>query len=185
MKTTIGNVRSIDVKFKNQDGGRNMREEDVSMIEIVKSKELGDVQFVRYFLSLGELKKEIIPIVLFQTYSFFKALNQGEELDYLYASADGQVEKILITGKSSTEVIANFVFDFTPNVKQPIKKVEIVGSKGMYQLDTTAEVNFYSDVVGNQIKFDFSDPSEEAQQFFNKIKTSISQNQKVLLGGGQ
>jgi len=162
-----------------------MREEDVSMVEVVKSKELGEVQFFRYFLSIGDLEKKKIPTAIFQAYECFKAVNQEQDLDYLYASADPATEKILITGKSSTEVIVNFVFDFAVKQKAPIKQVEIVGSKGMYQLDTTSEVAFYSDMVDKQIKFDFSEPNEAAQQFFNKVQTSILENQKVLLGGDQ
>jgi len=162
-----------------------MREEDISMINIVKNKEIGDVEFFRYFLSIGDLEKKKIPTAIFQAYECFKALNQDQDLDYLYASADPLAEKILITGKSSSEIIVNFVFDFTANGKESIKQVEIVGSDGMYQFDTTSEIAFYSDMLDNQIKYDFEAPDEAAQQFFDKVQTSISENQKVLLGGGK
>ena len=43
-----------------------MREEDISMINIVKNKEIGDVEFFRYFLSIGDLEKKKIPTAIFQ-----------------------------------------------------------------------------------------------------------------------
>lgn len=160
-----------------------MREEDISAIQIVKSKQLGEVCFFRYLLSVGNFTEEHIPTAIFEAYLFACEINGKSDLESIYASASKNEQVILITGRGKNGLIVNLFFDFSGENQEPIKQSEIAGAKGMYQFDSTSETAFHSNFLTQEHSFTFKGATEQEQKFFEKIKESYDKNKLVFLGG--
>ena len=157
-----------------------MRAEDLSAVNLAKSGQLGDINFFRYFLSIGNLAKTQIPTAIYEAYEFAKELGADQEI---YASANNDESVILVTGKNAAGYIINMFFDFSNPSTTPIKQVEIAGTKVIYQFDTASEKAFWSDFLASENDFVFEEAGDKELNFFEKVKASYLENKLVDLGG--
>lgn len=159
-----------------------MRLEDKSALSLAQSGQLGEIRFFRYFLSIGNLNSTKIPNAVFVGYQFAEKFGKLQEI---YATFSKDEKVTLLTGKSKDGYIVNLFFDFTNQTNKPIKQVEIAGSQGIYQFDTTTENAFQSNFLTTDEEFFYTDASVQEQAFFNQLKENATTNELICVKGAK
>lgn len=149
-----------------------MKLEDKSCVELVRKGQLGKVTFIRYTLILENI--ENYEKVLSEFYSWSKMLVASEVISISVSHVKNK-KGILITGKYSSEVMFNIFIAENTFEKGFIKKVEVVGTKGLYMFNSETEEAFTSTCIKKK-KYDYLDLDPENEEWIDQIK-------KELLGG--
>lgn len=147
-----------------------MRIEDQAGIQLVLKGDLGAVTFFRYSLTLKGQAQDQDPL-LSDVFDWIKAAGVTE-LESVSASYGKGKQVLIVTMAFSNNVLANICLNMTGKGLGYIKKIELVGTEGLYVFDSESESAFTSDCVV-LANYDLITVNPLNQPWLNLINTSL------------
>lgn len=166
-----------------------MKIEHQDILDQIYHSTLGDITFSRYDISTGIDNEKQLDLIIKEALQFLLLCHQSH-LETLFASFEARQQFYLITMQFQDQSLCNLVIDGSPtNNKRFKKQIELVGTLGLYQFDSTDERGFGSNFIlpGNYHP-DYEEASFDniwLSNLLHQIRESIEKKMIIRFGGNK
>lgn len=124
-----------------------MQPENSYTIDLVKTGQLGHIEFTRLTLATTAEDREYQRNIIKETLIFIRALHQ-EQIDSLYAARTKDQQTFLITLQFRSRALCHLFFDFSYRDETSfIKRFEVTGTSGSYQFNNQSQPSLDADFL--------------------------------------